>query len=432
MHRSYCRSRRHRFVCVALIACTLPLKGEIAASEPTGQSINFVQSPHASLPDSAEESPTTSDCDSERLSRFLRAAFCGDGSISAEHVYTGNVFTNVRGGLDTSRATKYLGNYGLTLTADLDRMNFFAGGQFVLYAQSTHGRGLTNDYVGDLQSLNNADAFEPFTQVSEFWWERWIVEDELRVTLGKQDANVEFAVLEPAAHFINSSFGFHPNIPMPTFPMPSMAAVVEWNIDEQWVFEYGVWDGRPELGNWGFSESGKLFHIWELEYHYALGRDGRLPGTVHVGPWYHSDRFDDLSPGSGRVHAGNYGIHGEWAQRLFNEDGRDEENTQGLDAFLQYGWAPADRNEIEHYLGGGLVYQGPLYSRDDDVVGIAFAHVILSDRLPGQNYETAVELFYKAQLSPRLMVQSDVQFIANPGGNGRDAIVAGVRVELVL
>ena len=47
------------------------------------------------------------------------------------------------------------------------------------------------------------------------------------------------------------------------------------------------------------------------------------------------------------------------------------------------------------------------------------------------SHETAIELFYKAQLSPWMMLQPDLQFIANPGGDGRDAFVFGLRMELL-
>ena len=44
--------------------------------------------------------------------------------------------------------------------------------------------------------------------------------------------------------------------------------------------------------------------------------------------------------------------------------------------------------------------------------------------------ETAIEAFYKYQLTEFMSVKPDLQYIVNPGGAGRDAIVAGVRLEI--
>jgi porin len=43
-----------------------------------------------------------------------------------------------------------------------------------------------------------------------------------------------------------------------------------------------------------------------------------------------------------------------------------------------------------------------------------------------------VELFYGYRLTPAITIKPDVQYIANPGGAGRDALAVGVRFELSL
>ncbi|MDX1929248.1 MAG: carbohydrate porin [Pirellulaceae bacterium] len=46
--------------------------------------------------------------------------------------------------------------------------------------------------------------------------------------------------------------------------------------------------------------------------------------------------------------------------------------------------------------------------------------------------ETAIEVFYKYRFSPYFTVQPDLQFISQPGGIYDDALLAGLRFELVL
>ena len=360
---------------------------------------------------------------------LLRAAPHGRGGLAAEYVYTGEVFTNVRGGLNTTRATEYRGNFDLMITAELDEMGLPPGGTVFVYGQNGHGRGLTERHVGDFQVLSNIDAPD-FVQVSEYWWERALWDGRVRVRLGKQDANADFAVVDLALDFINSSFGFHPTIPMPTFPAPSMGAAVFFRITDRISFDAGIWDGVPEIGNWGFSGTGETFSICEVKLEYEL--PGGLPGDFHVGPWYHSDEFPDPTPGSTQTRTGNYGLHMELEQALLKESPGDPEDRQGLGVFSQYGWAPEDRNEAHQYIGGGIVYRGLPRCRDDDVLGLGVAHLIFSDRIADYSGETAIELFYRAQLSPWMMIQPDLQFIANPGGDGRDALVFGLRFEVAL
>lgn len=89
----------------------------------------------------------------------------GRGGLTVEYVYTGEVFTNMRGGLNTRRATEYRGIFDLMMTAELDQMGLAPGGTFFLYGQNGHGRGLTERHVGDFQVLSNIDAAAPAARI---------------------------------------------------------------------------------------------------------------------------------------------------------------------------------------------------------------------------------------------------------------------------
>ncbi len=368
------------------------------------------------------------DHEPEQAPGLLGSALHGRNGLTAEYIYTGEVFNNMRGGENTRNATEYRGNFDLVLTADLDRMGFFPGGTFFIYGQNGHGKGLTEGHVCDCQTYSNIDAPD-FVQVSEYWWERSLWDGLITVRLGKQDANTDFAVVDLGGDFINSSFGFTPTIPMVTFPDPSAGAVTFFQLREWLTFKVGVWDGAPDGGNWGFSGTGDVFSIYEFKAEWGLlGR--RLPGDFHVGMWHHSGEVEELGD-PGVTHDGTHGLHMGFDQRLFKENW-DESDDQGLGLFLQYGWAPKETNQHPSYFGAGLVYLGLIPSRDDDLIGLGVAHAIYSDDIPSQTYETEIELFYKAPLTPYFTIQPDVQFIANPDGDGRDAFVAGMRFEVIL
>ena len=128
---------------------------------------------------------------------------------------------------------------------------------------------------------------------------------------------------------------------------------------------------------------------------------------------------------------GDHGFHCEAQQALSTQPDEDGEDDWRLGIFCQYGWAPQDRNEAAQYLGAGVAYRNPIRGRDEDSMGLGVAHLIFSDRLPDRSAETALELFYRLRILPWMVLQPDVQFIARPNGNGRDALAVGLRYEAI-
>ena len=205
----------------------------------------------------------------DSLTEWWESMHGGDG-LYFEYVYTGEFYSNTRGGLSTDGATKYRGNIDIVMTAELDELGIEDGGTFFFYAQNGHGRALTNNHVGDFQVYSNIDSPD-FVQVSEFWYERDLFEGFLAVRVGKQDANAEFAVVDLGGDFVNSSFGVSPTIPLPTFPLPTMGVTTFWQLSEELSFKAGVFDGGSTLDEWGFSDEGHAFSIFELKSTHEIG-----------------------------------------------------------------------------------------------------------------------------------------------------------------
>ena len=361
---------------------------------------------------------------------LLGDALHGSGGLTVEYIYTGEVFSNMRGGLSTRNATKYQGLFDLAITADLDEMGFFPGGTFFMLMEDSHGKGLSGDFVGDFQGVSNIDSGRPFTQVTEFWWERAICDGFFRARIGKQDTSAEFAVVDLGGDFLNGSFGVHHNIPMAAWPDAAMAVVTFFELTENWNVKVGVFDGAADGRTWGFSGTGDIFSIYELKGEWAL-LCGRLPGDFHIGMWHHNGSFDFIDGSPGTL-VGNHGLYMGFDQMIYKES-CDVDNDQGLGIFGQYAWSPEDRHEVPAYVGGGLVYKGLLPRRDDDMFGLGIVTVFVSDQLqlPEDN-ESAIEMYYKIQLSPYTMLQPDFQYITNPSADARNAFVFGLRFEVVL
>ena len=81
-------------------------------------------------------------------------------------------------------------------------------------------------------------------------------------------------------------------------------------------------------------------------------------------------------------------------------------------------------------LVAGLIYTGLFPCRDGDVLGAGYAWTELYQG--GTNQETVFEVFYKAEMTPRICIQPDLQYIVTPSGIDRDALAVGVRFQVTL
>jgi porin len=353
---------------------------------------------------------------------------CDNACVSAQPIYYGELFTNARGGISTNDATQYQALFDLPLTFNFERLDVPLPGRFHLLAQNTHGRGLTEDSVGDAQVLSNIDSFDNIMRVSEYWWECDLLDDRATIRLGKQDINQEFLLIKMAEDFIQSSFGISPAASLPTYPDPTMAGVMLINLNDTTQLKLGVWNRAADGGGWGISEDGAVLAIVELEHTYSLF-DGLFPGTVSVAGGYSSNgRL------SGEAFAAVHGYSVQLEQLIFREVSGGRCSAQGLGLFAAYYprflGEPALAGSIGDSFVAGCVYTGVLPNRDEDTIGVGVAWAELFEG--GANRETAIELFYKVNVSTRLSLQPDLQYIATPSGIHRDSLAIGVRFQLSL
>ena len=276
--------------------------------------------------------------------------------------------------------------------------------------------------------LSNIDSFDNIMQVSEYWWEFNLLDEDCTVRLGKQDLNTEFLFIDTAADFIQSTFGLSPSTAFPTYPDQSMAAVVLLQLTDSWRLKTGVWNAFAKGGSWGFSGDDSLLVVGELECSFALS-GGSLPGIFAVGAVYESGGTID-GAGVPPVHEYIFQIE----QAIYRECPGDNDNHQGLALFgAYYPRFPGDQivdESIGDSFVAGFTYTGLFRGRDEDVMGVGVAYAELFRGVTNQ--ETVTELFYKAQLTPRVSLQPDLQYISSPSGIYRDAFVAGVRFQWTL
>ncbi len=356
---------------------------------------------------------------------------------------------NLAGGLNTNgSAFRHL--FDARLTVETERLIGLEGGTFVLDFYNHNGPDASADDVGDFQAFSNIDA-DRRTQIAELFYQHVFFDEQLRVIVGKVEANAEFAFVDYGGNFTHSSPGFSPTVfTLPTYPDPATAVILFVEPNDTPVYAgVGVFDGAFQEGvltgsrgpSTFFGEPADLFVIGEAGVTWSL--PGGLWGRLGAGGWGHTGTFERFD---GSTYDGTAGLYVVFDQTLWRESPPEEEDedderdpgAQGIGLFFQYGYADPDVSEVDHHVGVGLQWVGALPTRDDDVLGVMasyvhFSHDARSAGAFDDDYELAVEMFYKAQVTPWLAVMPNLQVIVNPGGAADvdDAVVATLRVELV-
>lgn len=359
--------------------------------------------------------------------------------ISLDAKLTLDWSANFHGGLMTrNEVYRHLLNVNLTL--DTQKLIGWEGGTFFTSFQQHSGRNGAERLTGDLQGFDNIDA-EEFSQVSELWYEQRFLQNLLRVKIGKVDANSEFAYVEHGAEFLNSSMGYSPTIlGFPSYPDPATSVNVFVEPVEWFYAGVGLYDGatqdasRGRTGNrgpataWGKPSDWML--LGEMGFRWSLPSD--LPGRLGLGGWGHSGRFAYVDE-SGQDAGGTQGFYLVADQMVWRENPALKDDTQGIGLFGQFGYADEQVSEFSHHIGGGLAWTGAIPTRDNDVMGLGASYVSLSPQAAfAEDYELAIEGFYKVQFTPWASLKPDVQYIVNPGGgDAKDAIVGTLRLEIL-
>lgn len=423
------------------------------AARPKREDHKFITSPHRKSTDlpipgrpgrnlagpGEVESPSTDPSESDAPAGMFPwiPHRIGNG-LTGEFIYTGDTFNNARGGLATRNATRYIGNLDVVFNFDTEAAGLWKGGQLFTYLQSINGATLSRNFTQDFQFydvLDSTPRSNHYTQLVEMWYVQSLFDGKLSFKLGKQDSSVNFAHNDFAGDFINASFTLVPTVPLPTYPNPGYGIASFWKPNDAWLFSAGIYDAvfagdSSALAHLG---TGGCVSLYQIDY-LPQGRFfKRRPGIYRLGGFYHTGDWAQITTAPDPLtYKYNYGMWATIDQMLWAEPNVEE---QGLGLFAQFGWSPGNRNLVQENYCAGFVYKGLLPRRDFDVLGIGFTDVLFGKQTferDGLKFENAIETFYRFRVTPNVILQPDAQFLINPGGNGRDAFVVGLRCEMVL
>lgn len=353
---------------------------------------------------------------------------------------------NARGGVSTHRRQgRWSGSYDLETELDMERLSGMEGGTLYLHAEGTWSRrDIDETSIQSLFGVNGDFAPREALNLIELWYQQSLWDDTLQVRLGKIDMTGGFECRgcpvsfdcnryanDENTQFLNSALVNNPTIPFPDY---GIGAIVLWAPSEWWYVSFGAADAQADKRETGLNTAfhGEDYFVYMMETGLTpafQSANGGLPGAYRVGVWYDPQpkaRLDET-----RIYRDDTGFYLSFDQMLSKEN-NDPDDTQGLGAFFRYGYASGRVNAVSNFFSGGIQYEGLFEGRDADVLGIGYAHGVLSDRSGSpfsEDFESVLEVYYAWKAAGWLTITPSVQYVTNPGGAGesKDAVVAGVR-----
>jgi porin len=281
-------------------------------------------------------------------------------------------------------------------------------GSSALIRLSQHVQRGNPESVGEVQIYSNIGAGAR-TSLYELWFQQVLSNEKLRIKAGKIDATTEFAVVQTAADFLNSSMGYSPTIMgFPTYPEPKPGASIFFVPTKNFGLSMGVFQ-TAGLGTLSIAEPA---HSWTTIHD--------LPGRASLGYWRLDGGNSRLDGSTSSVTQGFYGV---LEQSLWRDDEQGQAKDRNLSAYFQFGKADGSVSPITMHLGGGFVMQSPLSTRPKDSAGIAVTAIRFSD-CPAAGFdlngELVFEAYYKFRITEPLAFIPDFQFLHHPGGLSSD------------
>lgn len=409
--------------------------------------------------------------------------------------YSAEVFGNVSGGFRQGAA--FNGLLELGLDVDFEKLAGIKGLTAHINGFLPSGESFSGSYGGDFGTVSNIEFYNS-ARIFEAWLQQDFLDGKISIRAGSLALDEEFAGSDYASLFLNSSFGadtaMSANMPVPIYAITAPGVRLKFQPTENLYIQGAIYDGNPAPAFLGdpsvgaaasneFNRHGTDWSLrkdegslWIVEAGYVVNAPGEpsaeeesgtpakggarsksccktdgksvaapaargLFGSYKIGYARHTDEFADFSAaarGFARNKSGNSVIYGIIDQEVFRESGSED---QGLGLFARAMFAPEEQNTVDYAFEAGLVYKGLIPGRDEDTIGLGYAHISISDDfdranaapgVPSADFEGIIELTYNAQITPWLSVQPDVQYIIHPGASNAlsDEWAVGLRASI--
>ena len=383
----------------------------------------------------------------------------------------GNPVGGVRQGVD------YMQNLEMKVGLDTAKLWNIPDSSAYIHILLNSGGKMNTSYVGSQMGVDNLEVPDNTLKLYQGWFNKKFFNSTLSILTGVYPVDTEFYVTDSSGVFLHPSFGVGAEFAQTgkngpsIYPISALGVRVKYEPLPIFYVQAAVLDGNPgESRNphWTrlnpFHGDGSLL-VTEMGYrpseaHHMSqpnneqGKDVALTtsqkleeqyepiGKYAIGYWSYSKNFDDLvdsDAGGNPLQRKNQGTYLLMENSVYRSDDMERDAA----VFFRYGRAEKDVNTFDYSTSIGLRVRGLIAGRADDFFGIAatisnaskkfqLAQKSLGIDIPGN--ETAVEVTYRAQLKPWLVIQPNVQVIVNPGlaPDVKNATVIGLQCEISL
>lgn len=381
--------------------------------------------------------------------------------------YTNDLLGNLSGGNRTGFIDQ--GKLEGSIRLDLEKLLGLENWTFYSNGFVTHNTGrMRRDYVGGINTIAAIEA-APSVRLSELWLERSFFNGAASVRFGQLTADSEFFFSELSDMFMQSDWATITalNLPSggPAYPLSTPGARLKVDPVKEVSLLLAVFNGDPAGPgpgdpdtrnrnglNFRLSDPPLIIGEAQIRLNHEKNAAG-LATTLKIGGWAHLGKFDDQRFASGgmllanpasngipAMHRGDSGLYGVIDQKIYRPPNGGPDS--GISIFSRGSISPSDRNPIDFYIDGGIVFAGMVPNRPNDRFGAsviysrfsngarAFDQDQINFGVPGyvRDYEMNIELTYVAAMTWYWTLQPDFQYIRHPNGQaGRDAKVVGLR-----
>lgn len=402
-----------------------------------------------------------------------RSAWFNEG-IALEGTYKIDYLNNLRGGI--GKGSRSMTNLDLKMHADLDKLWGLAGTTAYVHVLDNRGSGINADKIGSQMGATNIEVPLPTARIFHAWVEKSFLDEQWALLAGLYPIDSEFSVVDSAGVFLHPAYGASQDLSQTRGPSifnnSAFGLRLKWQSEDKSLYAMGaVLDGipgdpdRPKRTAIRFNKGDGSFSIVEigwkpLESGHLFEPSGpervlQTPETkAHekyegyskyaAGLWRYSNRAEDvfdLDTAGNPLQRFSWGGHLLAERSLFSFGG---DSARHLTGFFRYTFADGNSTAIESQINLGINVRGLFANRSDDVFGLAWSEGRLGSKYrraqlrdsgsDTAHAEHAVELTYRASLTPWLAIQPNLQWISHPGGaaTAPRATVAGFRLELQL
>jgi porin len=385
-----------------------------------------------------------------------------ESGVTFNASYAGEAAANLSGG--DRQTARYTQQVEVETLLDMARIADIDDARVQVTLNYRGGRSLSQDILHNQFPVQELYSSAQIVRLSQFNWLQHFADRRVMVQIGWSSVGNDFARLSGFCKFQNLVICGHAN------PMTVNSGSLNGPIS-QWGARVKVWptthfyinvgayrnniDGGTDGGfDLSLDHHGSFYPLeigWER-------REDAPPGSIAVGVYHNTGKVPDVYYDVNRDPAGLTGLpflqrggrHGGYVmgqQVVYQPETGNAARALSIMGIAGVGDSRTAR--YRRFAIVGALYAGAFARRPDDFVSIMVAwaptnprlsdfqrdrHHMRSDAASVQRWETEIEFDYGIQVTPRLLVQPNLQYIIQRGGNDEraNALVLGLHFGVKL